>query len=115
MKMPKKLDKCPRTPECVAKTLYVDDDGELYRLDSKEGFVLHICHVRGSEQPKMAYLAEWYSNKTGRTRWVGPERMRKTVEHSPASLGFKRRGKDQQTEWVLKNVYVSELEWKPVE
>ena len=115
MKMPEKLDKCPRTPECVAQTLYTDDEGELYRLDAKEGFVLHVCHVRGSARPLLAYLAEWHSSKTGRTRWVGPERMRKTVEHSPPSLGFKRRGKEQQTEWTLKQVYTAELEWKPVE
>lgn len=114
MKLPEKLNKCPKTPECSAKLLYRDDEGNLYTLNIKgREFRPHICNTRNSGvKPSVAYLGEWYNKETKRTRWLGPERLRRTVEKPPYDERYRRRG-SQETPWILKRVLISELDWKP--
>jgi hypothetical protein len=115
MSLPRKLDHCPRTPECMAKAVWIDDDtGSLFRMDGKhQAFVPHLCTVRGSEKPKMVYLAEWYNTRTQRTRWVGPARMRSSVEKPPGDGIVRRPSRSQSADpqWVLRDTYVMEGDW----
>lgn len=116
LSMPKPLDKCPRTPECVSQVLYKDDEGNLYRLDTKSReFVPHICSTKGaSEKPRVVYLAEWRNIKTGRTRWVGPARMRKSVEIAPADGAYRRRGPNGTSDWEHVATFITVTRWEAV-
>lgn len=102
-----RLESCPATPGCSARVLWKDADQKLFRLDTRSGgFVPHICHVRGSETPEIAYLGEWQNERTKQTRMIGPKRLRRSAENAPG---------DNKKEWILKRVLISELNWKPVE
>lgn len=116
MNMPERLTSCPRSPECTMRVIYRDSEGNLYRYDTHDNqFKPHRCSTVASEKPKMCYLAEWFNKESGRTRWVGPERMRKSAEKPPADEKYRRRGAGANPVWELKNIYVSELNWKLVE
>lgn len=85
MNMPEKLTKCPKTPECSAKAVFRDQEGNLFRFDARElEFVPHICSTaNASKLPEIAYCGEWYNTFTNRTRFTGPHRMRKSAETPP--------------------------------
>lgn len=101
-----RLEECPRTIGCTAKVVWRDADKNLFKWDPTQlDFVPHECLVRGSEKPQVAYMAEWYNHRTGRTRWVGPERLERTVRKPPADK------RNRSSDWELKNVYISNLEW----
>lgn len=113
MSLPKTLAHCPISPECTAKKLYQDDDGKVYRI-SGSSFVPHLCTVKNSEKPELAYLGEWFNHDTGRTRWIGPVRMRRTAEIAPTDGRFKRRGA-AKTGWELMGVHITDLKWTKVD
>lgn len=114
MNMPEKLGQCPVTPECTARKLYRDPEGNVYRLDVKRGeFVSHACSVKGSEKPALMYLGEWYNTVTKRTRWIGPTRLRSSAEKPPTDQRYRKRG-SAITEWVLVKVWVTQADWNPV-
>lgn len=110
MSLPKKLNKCPRSPECVNRLLYQDDEGNLWNVDHNKDFVEHKCSVKGSDKPAVVYLAEWLNNATGRTRWVGPVRMKDSTKLPPPDK-YRARG----DVWELKGVYISDTNWKLVD
>lgn len=119
MSLPKKLDHCPITPECVQRRLF-EQDGNIYRYDERKGiFLPHTCTSKGTEskKPDMIYLGEWRNRRTGRTRWVGPNRMRKSVEVPPADNGkVTGRSPDQRAEeWALVETYVARIDWERVD
>lgn len=114
MNLPERLTKCPRTPECTAKVVFRDSEGNLFRLDARsQSFEPHKCNAQSaSELPAMAYVGEWFNKRTRRTRFIGPVRMRKSAEIPPKDEGYRKRGSDDN--WELKNVYVTSLNWQPV-
>lgn len=115
--LPQRLSKCPKTPECAAKAVFQDEDGNLFRFAVKvQAFVPHVCSssANSSTKPVITYLAEWYNTDSKRTRWVGPDRMRRTVEKAPPDGRYRKRGSDNNPLWKLKKTYVAELDWKPV-
>jgi hypothetical protein len=109
-----RLDHCPVTPECVAKVLFLSEDGEVYRFSNHGNlFTKHICTTRNaSQKPTIAYLGEWLNQRTGRTRWTGPFRMRRSAESPPYDKAFRRRSGGHEDAWKLKEVYVAKTEWE---
>lgn len=99
---------CPITPGCTAKVVWVDADGTVWRLNPKtrNDFVIHQCQVKGSNKPQIAYLGEWYNERTGRTRWTGPERLETSARKPPATSG-------NRNEWIFIRVHTSPLKWEP--
>lgn len=120
MALPKKLDHCPITPECVQRRLF-EQDGTIYRYDERRGlFVPHACTSRGTEsvKPDMVFIAQWRNKRTGRTRWMGPTRMRKSVELPPSDNGkVSGRSRDQRlNEWEHLGTFVARFpQWELVE
>lgn len=114
MALPEKLDKCPITPECTAKKLYRDKEtGHLFVVSAHGELLDHKCTVRSSLPPKVVYLGVWYNKRTKRTRYVGPQRMRKSVEIAPNDYSGTK--KNEHGSWMLQEVRVSNLEWKTAE
>lgn len=112
MRLPEVVNKCPITPECTSKKLYKDDDGGIFRLDPKKGFVPHVCNARGSEMPKLMYVGEWYNKATKRSRFIGPFRMRRSAEIPPPDSNYRKRGGNPV--WQLKDTWVTETNWRRV-
>lgn len=114
MALPEKLDKCPRSPECTAKKLYRDKEtGHLFAVSAKGELIDHKCTVKDSAPPKLAYLGVWYNQRTKRTRYVGPVRMRKSAEIPPNDYSGTK--KNERGSWKLQEVRISNLEWWPAE
>lgn len=115
MNMPKKLDKCPRTPECSARNVWQADNGTLFRFDKHDNdFVEHKCFVRNtSEKPTILYLSEWYNEHTKRTRWMGPFRTRQSAEKPPLD-NVRWRTRSDNSHWKLRDVYTTNAEWVSV-
>lgn len=115
MSIPKRLSKCPAARECSTGVVFQDEEtGNLYRFDERtKKFIDHKCSTRNaSEAPKLVFLGEWYNKETGRTRYLGPERMRKSVERAPNDEAYRKRGSNPA--WVHKQTFIAELDWKPV-
>jgi len=111
MKMPEQLNRCPITPECTAKKLFTDGEGNIFRLDThKQEFVPHTCRSRGSEIPKVFYMGVWFNKATERIRYTGPYRMKKSAEVPPNDPNYKKRGDNPV--WVLKDVQATDARWK---
>lgn len=111
-----KLNRCPVQAGCAAKVLFRDKDtGNLYRLDARsQDFVPHECNTRNaSKLPEFAYAAAWYNRETGRTRFIGPERLKRTVLKKPSDERYRRRGGNDA--WELKKIYETRLDWKEVD
>jgi hypothetical protein len=110
----KKLERCPITPECTMTRLWQGEDGKVYRFDvGTDKFVLHICNSRGkSQKPTIAYLGEWLNVRTGRTRFIGPHRMRRSAETAPYDKAFKKRSQGHDEDWVLRDVWMTKLKWE---
>lgn len=109
------VERCPLSPECTQTRLFTGNDGKVYRFDVRDNkFKTHTCTTKiVSEKPQLAYLGEWYNKRTGRTRWIGPERMRKSVERPPQDSQFRKRGGD--SDWEHKETYIATTDWKPVD
>jgi hypothetical protein len=109
------VDRCPVSPECTQTRLFQGNDGKVYRYDVRSNkFMPHTCNTRiVSEKPQLAYLGEWFNKRTQRTRWIGPKRMRKSVETPPKDQGFRKRGGDR--DWELRQTWVATTDWKPVD
>lgn len=117
MAMPKRLDKCPISPECVHRKLVQDPDtGKLYQIDKSGNFVTHVCTSKGthSNKPEVAYMGEWLNEETKRTRWIGPERMRKSAEKAPYDERYRKRG-SKYTPWKLVATYITKFNWEKIE
>lgn len=120
MALPKKLDHCPITPECVQRRLF-EQDGIIYRYSERAGtFIPHVCSSKGTEskKPDMIFVAAWRNKRTGRTRWIGPMRMRKSVDQPPSDNGkvSGRTPEQRATEWDHVGTYVAHItEWEKLE
>lgn len=99
-----RLEQCPKTPGCSARVVWRDADNKLWRLDTRIGeFTPHHCQVRGSDAPTIVYLGEWYNKETGRTRWIGPKRVRKSAEIAPA---------DKSKNWKHISTKIGTITWE---
>lgn len=103
------LDHCPLQIECCAKLVYVEDDDSVWSI-VKGKLVEHRCNTRTSDIPKFAIMGEWFNKRTGRTRYTGPYRSRRTAMAPPPS---KREGPVE--DWEFKQLHVAKLEWTVVE
>lgn len=105
-----KLKRCPKTPECTRRALWRrDDTGELFQLGKKgTDFVEHACTVKGSELPKHVYIGEWHNKRTGRTRWIGPTRLRRSAEIVPNDYT------SAPEDWELKGTLIGSINWDSV-
>lgn len=110
MALPSILDRCPITPECTARKLFRDEaDGKLYYMEARSKELKpHKCNVRGSEEPEYAYLAVWKNKRTGRTRYVGPVRQRRSALLLPAD------SRSDETMWELLSLKRSKVAWEDV-
>lgn len=102
-----RLEACPITPGCVAKVVYRDADGNLFRLNPRNGdFTPHKCHVRGSERPSRVYAGKWRNKRTDRIRWNGPKRLRASAEKPPSDENTRPE------DWEYIETYFADLKWK---
>jgi len=115
------LDKCPKSIECNLRGRKVlqDEAGELWRIDTNVGgFVKHRCSTIASKMPKHMFLGVWYNTRNGRTRYIGPERMRRSAAKQPLDDRYRDRGGPPM--WILKGIMVpdqvlnGEVSWKEV-
>lgn len=111
------LDHCPLTPECAARKLF-RTGGKLYKYNSQNSkFEPHKCHSAGTESrlPKTLYESEWLNNRTGRTRYSGPFRMKDSARKPPPdSRTIKRTKATREKEWTFVNMYETKVEWKTI-
>lgn len=79
-----KLDKCPIDPACVKRVLFRDEDGNLFQFDARtKNFKTHECNVMASELPTHLWVGEWFNERTGRTRFTNPVRLKRSAMIPP--------------------------------
>lgn len=121
MAMPQRLDHCPRDPGCTNHSVWRDPEThELYSLWTKEvvsskrgpgpikyhnEYKPHVCtNVVTNEIPTTFYMGEWFNPTTGRTRFIGPERLVRSALTPP---------QDKKRLWRLTKLRtVSDTAWK---
>lgn len=118
--IPERIGRCPITPECSKRLLYIDVPLEevkpenVYYVNAKHELVPHVCTImNASGRPGYVYLGVFKNSRTKRIRYMGPFRTRKQAEKAPKDdkLDPKRRG-STQTEWTLVETLVAKPAWK---
>jgi hypothetical protein len=116
MPFPKELDHCPTTPECRARKLYQDDEGNIFKFDLETGkFKPHVCNSVGitSELPQTVFAGEWFNKRTHRTRFTGPFRIRSSaIKPPPEKVNGRGAKYDKKDEWRLVKVHTSPCTWE---
>lgn len=108
-----KLTQCPDLT-CTSKILYKDNINDiLLDLNKVTGLFSPHYHRTGttSRIPSVAYLAGWRNKNSQRIRWVGPNRLLKSVLIAPIQ-GTKRGVKPVKESWELVSLQVTTSVWR---
>jgi hypothetical protein len=113
-----KITKCPITPECSKRILYIDVPLEdvtpenVFAINVERDMVQHVCtYNRPQGKPETAYLGVWLNKRSKRTRYMGPFRTRAQAEKTPKD-DHRDPSRRDVDEWKLLETCITELKWK---
>jgi hypothetical protein len=105
------LKSCPVNKGCSAKKIYKHKEtGNLYNLLVNKGEMKeHSCTTRGSELPVKVYAAAWFNKRTGRTRYLGPTRLLRSVTKAP------KEDTSTAEDWTMTDSFEGTVTWNPIQ